>query len=93
MLQNIKLSTIYHILYPQEPLLQLRRINKKHVIMQGHANTIEPYSYLYYYIELVKLMKTYRRNYREDGMNICRQVLKVFADREQKKRRIYLRFF
>ena len=42
--------------------------------MQGHANTIEPYSYLYYYIELVKLIKTYRRNYREDGMNICRQV-------------------
>ena len=61
--------------------------------MQGHANTIEPYTYLYYYIELVKLMKTYRRNYREDGMNICRQVLKAFADREQKKRRIYLRFF
>ena len=53
--------------------------------MQGHANTIEPYSYLYYYIELVKLMKTYRRNYREDGMHICRQVLKAFADREQKK--------
>ena len=48
MLQNIELAAIFHILYPQEPLLQLRRINKKHVITQGHANTIEPYTYLYY---------------------------------------------